>query len=139
MKGMEREAQFFKKEYPILVVDDEPIVLNVLARMLEKLGYPVETARGSQEAIVRLTGSAYRLVITDFNMPTLNGCQLAGWVKQHHPRTAVVIMTGCCTSETVRLQTDGDIDALIFKPVGIKELGDLISDLNSSQAVFPSP
>jgi two-component system response regulator YesN len=106
------------------------MVLDVMAKMLGKLGYPVEKALGSREAIVRLTGSAYRLVITDFNMPLLNGQQLAGWIKQHYPRTKVVIMTGCSTPETARLKVGGDIDSLVFKPIGLQDLRNLILDLN---------
>jgi CheY-like chemotaxis protein len=139
IKRMDREVGLLEKDYSILVVDDEPIALNVLAKMLEKLGYFVETALGSQEAITRLVGAAYSTVITDFDMPTLNGQQLAGWIKQHHPRTKVVIMTGFSSAETVRLKTGGDIDALLFKPIGLKELRDLISDLDLSDPFHPHP
>jgi DNA-binding NtrC family response regulator len=136
---MEKEMGAIHNAYPILVVDDEPMVLSVLDKMLEKLGYAVETAQGSQEAILRLTGSAYRLVITDFNMPTLNGLQLAGWIKQHHPLTKVVIMTGCSTLEMSRLTSGGEIDALLFKPIGLRELRDLISQLDLSSALSRGP
>lgn len=134
---MERKTGLLNKDYPVLVVDDEPMVLSVLAKMLGKLGYPVETAHGSEEAIGRLTGAAYPLVIADFNMPTLNGQQLAGWIKQHHPRTKVVIMTGCSSDAAGRLRTGGDIDAVMFKPIGLKELRDLIFGLNLSRTFPP--
>jgi CheY-like chemotaxis protein len=114
----------------ILVVDDEPMVLDLVARMLGKLGYPVDSAESSQEAIFRLTGSTYRLVITDFCMPVMNGYQLAGWIKQHHPRTRVVIMTGCASIDTAALKNSRDIDACLFKPIGLKDLCNLLSDLS---------
>jgi CheY-like chemotaxis protein len=134
---MELKTGLLNKDYPVLVVDDEPMVLSVLAKMLGKLGYPVETALGSEEAIGRLTGAAYPIVITDFNMPTLNGQQLAGWIKQHHPHTKVVIMTGCSSDVASRLRTGGDIDAVMFKPIELKELRDVISGLNLSRAFHP--
>jgi CheY-like chemotaxis protein len=121
---------FRKKEFEILVVDDEPLILNVMINMLGSMGYGVTTAQGSQEAIALLTGSAYWLVITDYNMPTLNGYQLTTWIKQHHPRTRVVIMTGSSNIEIDELIANGNIvDAWLFKPFGFKELRKVMSDL----------
>lgn len=128
--GMKREKASTKKECKILVVDDEPLVLSVTASILERMGYPVTTAQGSQEAIALLTGSDYWLVITDFMMPGLNGYQLAAWIKQHHSRTRVVMMTGCSNSEIDEVKASGNIvDAWLYKPIGLNDLRKVISGL----------
>lgn len=132
---MEKTLHCLKKDHPILVVDDEPMVLEVIAKMLAILGYPVETARGSEEAIARLTESKFRLVITDFNMPTLNGLQLAAWIKQYRPRTKVVIMTGWSNTDATEIKTGGDVDALMLKPIRLRELRNCISEWDDSVRV----
>ncbi|MFH0727386.1 MAG: response regulator [Pseudomonadota bacterium] len=134
---MKMELGLSKGECRILVVDDQPMVLDVVARMLEQLGYPVDTAEGSREAIFMLTGSTYRLVITDFSMPIMNGYQLAGWIKQHHPRTRVVIMTGCSSVDMAGLKNSCVIDAFLFKPIGLTDLCNLLSDLSPEFDVRP--
>lgn len=117
-------------KHAILIVDDDPVVLNVLSKMLQKLGHSAETALDGKEAISLLTGKTYTLVITDFNMPLINGGELASWIKQHHPRTKVVIMTGFASGEAAALKPTGLIDDVILKPVGLQELQGLISGLN---------
>lgn len=136
---METKWGLSKAECRILVVDDQPMVLDVVSQMLEKLGYPVDTADGSQEAIFMMTGSAYRLVITDYNMPVMNGHQLGGWIKQNHPRTRVVIMTGCSSIDTTGLKSSCDIDAWLFKPIGLRDLGNVLSGLLPEVNMRPLP
>ena len=79
----------------VLVVDDEPLVLDVVATMLEDLGYAVETSSTPQEALRRLGSEPdIDILVTDVNMPGLDGRKLAFRAKQMQPDLQVLLLSG---------------------------------------------
>ena len=61
------------KSYKILVVDDDPIIRDMMIDILSLEGYPVEVARNGREALEKLHGNANYLVFLDLMMPGING------------------------------------------------------------------
>lgn len=91
--GKNMKPQFAQGEYTILVVDDEPLVLQVLERELAQAGYRVVTARDGQEAIRKLyldpvwgQDKFPDLIISDVMMPGIDGFHFCEKVKQN-PKT----------------------------------------------------
>ena len=86
----------------VLVVDDSPLDLRLAARLLEEAGYVVDTAIDGQQALEILSGSTSLpdVVLTDIQMPRLNGLELVRQVARRCPGLPVVIMTGCGSEET---------------------------------------
>lgn len=91
--GKNMKPQFAQGEYSILVVDDEPLVLQVLERELAQAGYRVVTARDGQEAIRKLyldpvwgQDKFPDLIISDVMMPGIDGFHFCEKVKQN-PKT----------------------------------------------------
>jgi PAS domain S-box-containing protein len=80
----------------ILVVDDEPIIGEMQQRILVNLGYEVLLCSSSTEALTVFTQQMARiaLVLTDMNMPVMNGAELAKRIKQLSPSMPVVLCTG---------------------------------------------
>jgi DNA-binding NtrC family response regulator len=78
----------------ILLVDDEPEILNLFSRVLAKKGYAVATASNGVEALHELEREQYPIVITDLKMPKMDGMELLKRVKREHPDTEVLIFTG---------------------------------------------
>jgi CheY-like chemotaxis protein len=78
----------------VLVVDDEPLVLDVLAESLAVPGYRVVTAREGYEALRVLADRNVDLMITDIKMPGLDGTQLGIQAKLMRPRLHVIYITG---------------------------------------------
>lgn len=79
----------------VLVVDDEPLVLDVVATMLEDLGYAVETSSTPQEALRRLGSEPdIEILVADVNMPGLDGRRLAFRAKQMQPDLQVLLLSG---------------------------------------------
>jgi two-component system, NtrC family, response regulator HydG len=78
----------------ILVVDDSPDTLEVLARTLGGEGYEVVTAKDAREAITLLESGPVDLVVTDFRMPGVDGIDLTRHVRENHRDTEVVVITG---------------------------------------------
>ena len=80
----------------VLVVDDEPMVRRLTARVLEGEGYHVSEARDGLEAlhIVQSNGDEFDIVISDVVMPRLNGVELLQNIVTAHPELPVILMSG---------------------------------------------
>lgn len=78
----------------ILVVDDEDALRTVLSSELEGEGYHVRTAADGQEAINILGGHEFDLILLDIKMPNVDGFEVLKFVKERHPKTKVVMLTG---------------------------------------------
>ncbi len=78
----------------ILVVDDEDALRTVLSAELAGEGYQVTTAADGQEAINVLTSSAFDLILLDIKMPNVDGFEVLKFVKEKHPKTKVIMLTG---------------------------------------------
>jgi CheY-like chemotaxis protein len=85
----------------VLVVDDEPTVAAMLARMLAGEGYHVDTVTSGDDALARLAGRRYDVVVTDVRMPGVDGRQLYSHCGPSAGGPAFVFMTGdALTGET---------------------------------------
>ena len=81
---------------PILVVDDEPLFRSAVSTILRKAGFHTIEARDGFEAyeIVRAIGASVELLLTDFQMPRMDGLSLIESVRELHPKMPVLLMTG---------------------------------------------
>ena len=81
---------------PILVVDDEPFFRSGIISILRKAGFHAIEARDGFEAyeIVRAMGASVELLLTDFQMPRMDGLSLIDSVRELHPKMPVLLMTG---------------------------------------------
>ncbi len=84
----------------ILIVDDEEVIRESLAMILEKKGYSAETASGGKEALKWLDSNDCDVVITDLKMDGMSGIQLLEAIKSSHPSVGVIVLTAYGTTET---------------------------------------
>jgi two-component system, cell cycle response regulator CpdR len=90
LDGMERSLARV-----VLVVDDEPLVLEVTESMLKDLGCEVVTAPGANEALEKLsTDQRIEVLITDINMPGMDGHELARAAVRMRKRLKVIVLSG---------------------------------------------
>ena len=101
----------------ILVVDDEPMVLAAVRMTLRFYGYTVETASSAAEALEKLPGMSFDLVITDLTMPGMTGAVLAKEIKGRHPALPINMVTAYPPS--VR---SADVDTVLLKPFAASDL-----------------
>lgn len=80
-------------QHTILVVDDDPYVLESVSTLLKAFGYDVLTADGADAAITRLDGSGVDAVLTDIKMPGKSGVELLGMIHRIDSQIPVVLMT----------------------------------------------
>src|SRR5438093_7439615 len=103
--------------HPILVVDDEEVVLVSLRDTLSREGYHVTTAPNAVEALARLKEQAYSVVITDQQMPMLSGLEFLAQVKEMQPDATRILITAVLNLSTViDAINKGEIYRFIVKP-----------------------
>jgi len=106
----------------ILVVDDEPIIREVLSDFFTSLGYHVRTAENGAEALQELMRNRYNLVMTDLKMPVMGGAELLAAIAERKIKVTVIVMTAYATVETaIKTMKDGAYD-YIMKPFKIGEV-----------------
>jgi|SRR3989344_2188107 len=106
----------------ILVVDDVASIRNLLEDFLIFTGYRPVIYEDGKQAVSHI--SSADMLITDFNMPGMNGAELTKIAKRQKPGIPVIIMTG----KPEDIPTDHLADAVVEKPFGI-ELSKIIADL----------
>lgn len=106
----------------ILIVDDESGFRETLARRLEKRGAVVNQAAGGKEALASLAQEPVDVVLLDVRMPGMDGLSVLGHIRQEHPDTEVILITGnVSTQEGVAGIKAGAFDYLT-KPIEIEHL-----------------
>jgi len=78
----------------VLVVDDEPEILETVRRRLRVEGVEADTAQDPHDAVVRMAEAQYPIAICDIKMPGMTGIQLLREIKRVNPLCNVIMMTG---------------------------------------------
>src|SRR5690348_2499570 len=122
-------------DYRILVVDDDPAILETSARILRQRGYEVRTASDGFAALAELRRSLPDVIITDLRMPNMSGFELLSVVRRRFPQIPVIVISG----EFNGIAPDGLIaDAVLnkgnYKP---QELFSKIADLLRDSPLRP--
>jgi CheY-like chemotaxis protein len=110
----------------ILVVDDEPLVCDAVKMMLAFDGHEVETASNGKEALALLERSQFDLVITDFQMPTMKGDELAAAIKARNPKQPIVMITAYAEMLHASGNPLTGVDYVISKPFLLENLREAI-------------
>jgi CheY-like chemotaxis protein len=116
----------------ILVVDDEPLVLNSLRMVLTFGGHQVETARNGVEALAMFERGKYDLVITDFGMPGMDGLALAGAIKARSPGHPILMITAHAEAIAGNGEKHSRIDLLLAKPFSVEQLEEALARVFSA-------
>ncbi|MBP9096164.1 MAG: response regulator, partial [Ignavibacteria bacterium] len=106
----------------ILIVDDDNVTLSILKQVLYKANHDVTTAIDGEEAIQYVKNTVYDIIVTDFNMPGMNGIELTKEILKINPQAVIILITAYISVkaalESIKL---GAFDYLT-KPVDKEEL-----------------
>lgn len=106
----------------ILVVDDQPYILNVLSDFLFKQGYQVVFAESGEKAAQMVKGSEVQLALIDLKLNGMNGIATMQKISQIDPNVLTIIVTGYPTSESsVQALKAGAYD-YVTKPFKLEDL-----------------
>ncbi len=113
----------------ILVVDDEESVRIILKQMLEKGGYSVEVRSDGEEALGALKSGRFNMLITDINMPKMNGIELLYKTKEEFPAMPVVFITAYGKDKTIIEAMKMGLSDNIEKPFRMDDVLKTVKDL----------
>ena len=100
----------------ILIIDDENSIQKLLYRILKGVGFEVDVASNGYEGIEKYNSNYFDLVITDLEMPYLNGSQVAQNIrKSNRPDTPIIGISG-----TPELLSEQNFNTIITKPFSIR-------------------
>ena len=117
-----------KEHGRILVVDDDPKSRNILERLLTLTDYEVEIVKSGEEAVKRLKRSEFNLVLTDLDMPGMDGLELLSHVKSQYPDVPVIVVTGLVSEESRNEALEAGAVSLLSKPYTRDQLLAIISE-----------
>jgi response regulator RpfG family c-di-GMP phosphodiesterase len=115
----------------VLLVDDEVNILNSYRRNLRGLVY-FDVAASGQQALKLMTKRSYSVLVTDMQMPEMNGIELLQKVREKSPETVRVMLTGNAEQQTaIDAVNIGDIFRFLNKPFSTELLVNAINDANT--------
>lgn len=120
----------------ILIVEDHAPLVKGFTRALNAGGYAVDSAADGVEGFARLLERSYDAVVTDLNMPRMNGLDFLAKIRDAQPEVPVILMTGEMDPDVyVRARAMGVVRYLL-KPVRIEQLGRAVENAVKLRAVW---
>ena len=113
----------------ILVVDDEPSFRNIMKRVLVNDGHNVTLAEDGFEGLRQLKNKSFDIVLTDINMPNMDGWEFLKNVDILYPELTTAVITGLSSSERIPQDPSLSPKKIMQKPMSIKKIRKLIRDL----------
>jgi len=116
------------REFNLLVVDDNRTYLNLVKLLFEEAGLKVLCADSGEKALEIIKEKPIGLVLTDYNMPGMNGLELAGRVLEMVPGARIRMITSDPSPEVTTLAMRAGISRVTAKPCKLKEIQDIIDE-----------
>lgn len=118
---LQPEAQTMQSLH-VLVVDDHPIIRDIVSAYLAEDRHIVATAGNAREALEKFQRDRFDLVITDHAMPETNGQELAASIKHIQPHEPIILLTGFADLVNQTNPQSSDIDLVLSKPARLDDL-----------------
>ena len=115
------------KKVKVLLLDDEPIVIERVKSSLELSGYFVDSFVSSEDAIAKLKEVKYDILITDIKMSSPDGMEVLKTAKQIQPDIKPVIITGFATNQTAEFAKKLGAIEFIPKPFKMSQLKNILN------------
>lgn len=102
----------------ILIIDDEPILLKILSKFLQKLNIPSDTAESGEIGIelVKKDPSTFSYAFIDYNLPGLSPKEIISQIRSINPKIKIILSTGYSVEEIKRELQPIEIDGTLQKP-----------------------
>lgn len=114
-----------RKKTPLLIVDDDKAVRRLLARVAERAGFDVDTAKDGLQALEMMERKQYDIAIVDLMMPRLSGYDLVQKMSTLNPRPVVIVATALMNGDVASLD-DSMVRRVIKKPFDINAVANAL-------------
>ncbi|MCC6604350.1 MAG: response regulator [Anaerolineae bacterium] len=113
----------------ILIVDDMPMIHRLLCIMLSRNNHKVITALNGKEALAKLKETPVDLMITDINMPVMDGLTLMEKIQSddRHKKLPIIVMTASITDHLKLLSNGLRTHPILTQPITTRELNDAVT------------
>jgi two-component system response regulator HydG len=137
---VERNAQDMSLRLPvavrILIVDDDPSTLDVLAQVLARDGYECLVAEDGRSAMEMFRANEVAAALVDFELPDLTGVQLVREIKRLRPSVPVIVMTGNPSQRLMFEASEAGAYTFLTKPIDLTGLRRLVQKASASRARY---
>src|SRR6267142_401553 len=117
-----------RKNTPLLIVDDDKAVRRLLARVAERAGFEVDTAKDGFQALEMLQRKQYEIAIVDLMMPRLSGYELVQKISTLDPRPIVIVATALMNGDVASLD-DSMVRRVIKNPFDINAVANALVEI----------
>jgi DNA-binding NtrC family response regulator len=123
---------------PVLVVDDEKNIRLTFSETMTQMGFDTRTASNGEEALTKMQGSEFDLVLLDLRMPGMDGIEVLHRIRERYPKVRVIMITAHGTVESaVEAMKLGAVD-FIQKPCTPDEIRKLVGKVMEREAIDES-
>jgi nitrogen regulation protein NR(I) len=123
----------------ILLIDDDPGIVETLSRVMSDEGYDVTVEKRGDDGFARAAKDAFNAVVTDLKMPGLGGLELVRQLHSARPRLPIILITAFGTTQTAIEATKFGAYDYLLKPFEIPQLLDLIRRAVDSNRLMSEP
>lgn len=114
-------------ETRVLVVDDEPAIRALVAKIVDRAGLPVDIARDGVEAIEKIEQREFCVIVVDLMMPNIDGYGVIDYLRNRGGHRPAIIVVSAGDSASLRRLDGSMVHSIVRKPFDIDVLGDLIT------------
>jgi nitrogen regulation protein NR(I) len=123
----------------ILLIDDDPGIVDTLSRVLTDEGYEVAVEKRGDEGFARATKEVFNVVLTDLRMPGLSGLELVRQLHGARPRLPIILITAFGSTQTAIEATKFGAYDYLLKPFEIPQMLDLLHRAVNSNRLMSEP
>ncbi len=113
---------YLENSQSILIVDDDPLILDLLSEVFRRAGFNVFIADNGLDGWHLFEKVGMEIVITDICMPGIDGIELSKRIRNHASHTKIAVMTGGDAEIAKKLLDDGTANYLFRKPFDINDV-----------------
>ena len=115
-------------KWRVLVVDDEPAIRALVAKIVERAGFAVDVAADGAEAIEKINQTNFAVIVLDLMMPAVSGYEFVDFLQQRGgKRPSVIVITAAAEASLTRQLDPGVVHSIVRKPFDINVLADLVT------------
>lgn len=119
--------------FRILVIEDDLFLQDFYSRVLVDMNFSMDMSSDGHDALEKLSSEFYDLVITDLNLPGMDGIALLHWIKLHRPATTAVVISGDRSADRIlAAMREGAKDYLV-KPIALAEFREMLDRWSQTQ------
>ena len=118
-----------KKKTRILAVDDEPVIGESIACLLEAPNRKIAVATNGQDALAMVAREKFDVVITDHRMPRSGGMDLVRKLRRRKYEGKIVVLSGHLSPDNIGIYEELDVDEVVGKPLNSEDLNQIVCNL----------